>query len=401
MYRNGTLERSITQWLADEVMATDVRSDDPLVDHILTATGRLRPEPRWLALLKEPPMTVQSAVAVGTPSRRPILVLTLIALLALAAGAAVVGSNLINQKPRPTSAFQWRAAVPGGGFGPPGNIARDPKDYIWAPDNEHGKFAIFSPDGVYQESWGQPGIGDGFFNLKKASNGDGYGSIAFQPDGSFYVLDIGNFRIQQFDANRTFVRTWGSAGLDPLQYMDPTAITVGPDGTVYVLDDTRNVVEHLTRDGALIADISIAQVAGEPGFWTNGLTVDRDGNLYIGRADLPHRVEKLDPQGKHLLDFGVSAPGRLGEQANQVAFDGHGHVIVTQGPEHPASEAPILVYNADGTFLLGLGTTGTAEGQFTFPTGLAYDGKGDLYVSDPAVGGGSITKLELGPPLYP
>jgi sugar lactone lactonase YvrE len=401
MYRNGTLERSITSWMADEVTATETRPDAPVIDHILTATGRLRPEPRWLALLKEPPMRVNTLVAVGTPSRRPLLIVALIVLLALAAGAVVVGANYLRTINRPTSAILWRTTAPGDSFGAPANLASDAKGNIWAPNTEHGKFSIFSPTGTYLESWGQPGIGKGFFNLKRPSNGDGYGQIAFQPDGSFYVLDVGNFRVQQFSANRTFVRTWGTPGTGPLELTGPTGLAIGADGSVYVLDEVRKVVEHTTRDGALIADVAVLQDhPGSAEFATNGLAVDRTGNLYISRGDLPYKVQKYDPTGRHLVDFGLKAPGRLGDQANTIVFDGHDHVYVTAGPHGP-NDFAVNVYNPDGTFLTGFGKTGTGDGQFTFPTGMLLDGQGNLYVEDPWVGGGSVTKFELGPPLYP
>ena len=44
-----------------------------LVDQILSTTGRPQPQPRWLVLLKEPPMRLNSRVAVGSPTRRLVL----------------------------------------------------------------------------------------------------------------------------------------------------------------------------------------------------------------------------------------------------------------------------------------------------------------------------------------
>jgi streptogramin lyase len=398
MHRNSSLERSIAGWMADEA-ATDMRSDARVIDQILTATGRVRPLPPWLALLKEPPMRIQTAVAVGSPTPRLLLVAALIALLALAAGVAVVGSNLLHQTPRPTSAFVQRFSAPGVGFGAPAIMAADSRGNLWVPDTDHGRFAIFKPDGTFVEFWGQPGTGEASFNLKKG-NGDGYGSIAFEPDGSFYVLDVGNFRVQQFDAGRNPIGTWGTAGDGPLQYRDPTGIVIAGDGTVYVLDDARNVIEHVSRDGSLIADTPIRADVGESGFSTNALTIDKTGNLYISRAG-PWRVDKLDPAGRLLATYGASGPGALTAQANGVVFDAHGHVIVAQGPQASYADLGIHVFDANGAYVLGFGAFGTKEGQLSFPTGLVLDGQGNLYVEDPAVNNGTISKFELGAPLYP
>src|SRR5262245_58385822 len=84
MSTRPSLERSIAAWMADEAIDGD---HDVLFHDILAATGRARPEPRWLALLKEPPMRLHSRVAVGSPTAR-ILVVTLVPLLLLLAGVA-------------------------------------------------------------------------------------------------------------------------------------------------------------------------------------------------------------------------------------------------------------------------------------------------------------------------
>ncbi len=92
------LERSIAAWMADEGRTA---RDDAVLDQILSTTGRSQPQPRWLVLVKEPPMRINSRVAVGSPTRRLVLVAA-IALLALAAGAAVAA-----QVVRPPLADDW------------------------------------------------------------------------------------------------------------------------------------------------------------------------------------------------------------------------------------------------------------------------------------------------------
>jgi sugar lactone lactonase YvrE len=345
-------------------------------------------------------MRAQSAVAVGSPAPRLLLIATVIALLALGAGIAVIGSNLLRQEPRPIWAFSARFSAPGAALGAPGNLGSDPAGNLWAADHEHDRFAIFKPDGTFVEFWGQGGTAEGSFNLQRPSNGDGYGMVAFQADGSFYVLDVGNFRVQQFDANRMFVRAWGSEGTEPLTYTDPSAIAIGADGSVYILDDARKVVEHVTRDGALIADVPVLQDLVDGNFSTNALAVDEAGYLYVSRTD--KRIEKVDPQGRVLVRFGLSGPGTFTAQANSITFDAHGRLMATQGPAIARTDTGVHVYEADGTFLLGIGPEGTKEGQLSFPTGVVLDRKGNLFVADPgAPGGGAISKFELGPPLYP
>ena len=63
-----------------------------------------------------------------------------------------------------------------------------------------------------QGVWGSTGSGPGQFDFVTADQHPSpFGTVAFAPDGSFYVADIGNFRVQAFDKDRDFVREWGTS----------------------------------------------------------------------------------------------------------------------------------------------------------------------------------------------
>ena len=72
------------------------RAPDRLRTSIKSETGGVRPRPRWLALIKEPPMRTNSRLAVGSPTWRVAVVMaaTLLAALMLA-GAAFTGAQLL------------------------------------------------------------------------------------------------------------------------------------------------------------------------------------------------------------------------------------------------------------------------------------------------------------------
>jgi hypothetical protein len=86
-------ERLLGDVLAD---AAPVREPDRLVPEILRAARRVHRWPRWLALIKEPPMRFSSRVAVGSPTLRLASIMALTLALVLALGAAVaVGASLL------------------------------------------------------------------------------------------------------------------------------------------------------------------------------------------------------------------------------------------------------------------------------------------------------------------
>ena len=60
--------------------------------------------------------------------------------------------------------------------------------------------------------------------------------MAVAADGSVYVADRGNHRIQKFDADGVFVTKWGSSGTGNGQFNLPFGVAVAADGSVYVAD---------------------------------------------------------------------------------------------------------------------------------------------------------------------
>jgi hypothetical protein len=72
------------------------RASDRLRTEIKSTMSRTRPRPRWLALLKEPPMRTTSGVAVGSPTLRLASIMAAtIALLLAAAAVTAGGATLI------------------------------------------------------------------------------------------------------------------------------------------------------------------------------------------------------------------------------------------------------------------------------------------------------------------
>jgi hypothetical protein len=111
------------------------------------------------------------------------------------------------------------------------HLSVDPAGRLWAstPDST---FDIHDQSGKLLETWGSFGRGDGQFDLETPAGGKG--GAAFRSDGGFYVADSDNARIQEFDADRTFVRSWGSFGTGDDQFIGPDSIALDAAGNIYV-----------------------------------------------------------------------------------------------------------------------------------------------------------------------
>jgi len=139
------------------------------------------------------------------------------------------------------------------------SITVDPDGHLWVLDGANGRFQIYDADGHVLETWGEAGTGEGQFDFQRDS-GEALGGVGFVPfntDEGFYVADSQNARIQQFDAERNFVRAWGSRGTGDGQFLEPVAVLVnfGEEDAVYVIDAGRDDVQVFARDGTYLRTI--------------------------------------------------------------------------------------------------------------------------------------------------
>ena len=295
----------------------------------------------------------------------------------------------------------WSATGPSDGFRAPGAVALDPQGQLWVADTGHDRFVILAADGSVVDTWGSGGTGDGQFSLQR-DNGDPYGGIAFAPDGSFYVLDVGNLRVQRFDKDRNYLGSWGTFGTDAGQYADPIGITVDDKGQVYVLDDVRDVVEMYDPVGTVLGsfDAHPASALGQNS--ANGLAVDADGNVYVSACcNAGNFIEKFDPEGDLLSTIGGpgSGDGQFTDQPWFMVFDAQGRLFVSEGG--PVSH--LKVFGPDGGFLSTLDTSTPDDSSQHWTTGgLALDGTGNLYVADLTDGAvDRVKKFQVMAPLAP
>ncbi len=279
---------------------------------------------------------------------------------------------------------------------------------------------------------GLPGEEVGYFNAPR--------QIALAPDGTLYIADSLNHRIQHITQEGEILHVWGSFGNANTgsapggTFNEPWGIAVSPDGKfVYVADTWNFRIQKFTADGQFLQMWNSYPSYGmESGLYgPRGLAVDRQGRLFV--ADTGNKkIVIFDPDGRYLGEIG--SPGMLLGQFDEpvaVAFDDFGNLYVTDtwnqrvqvfAPDPsglfftPLAEWP--VYGWDGQSLenkpfITVGTGGSvfvsdpemcrliefspvgeplhvwdgcAGGAFQLPSGLVSDGQGGLWVADAANG---------------
>jgi DNA-binding beta-propeller fold protein YncE len=178
---------------------------------------------------------------------------------------------------------------------------------------------------------GSQGIEPGQFNAPRG--------IAFAPDGSLYVADSRNHRIQHISADGNVLKVWGTfadlaAGSAPIgTFNEPWGVAVGPDGSVYVSDTWNHRVQKFSPNGDPIKMWGVFGTAETPGalYGPRGIAVDKDGRVYV--ADTGNkRIVVYDSNGAILTQFGSEGfdPGQFSEPVDvKVASDGKVYVTDT------------------------------------------------------------------------
>lgn len=203
-------------------------------------------------------------------------------------------------------------------------LALDPlTSELFVSDRPTGNIYVYDRDGVFLRT----------LALAQPMPGWQPMGLAFDPDGNLYVANLAGevARVEMYDREMNLVRTFGEA--DALSF--PNGIAVDADGNVFVADSNNGRLRAYSADGTLIDQVARGSGAGQTGL-PRGVAVDSRDRIYVGDATA----------------HGVS-------------------VFRLAGGSDPGLE-----------YLGFFGGQGIRDGKFSFPNGVAADGRGRLYVAD-------------------
>jgi DNA-binding beta-propeller fold protein YncE len=270
-------------------------------------------------------------------------------------------------------------------FDSPRDIAFAPDGTLYVADSRNHRILHLDQEGTLLNSFGSYSASD-YTTQTIAPEGtfnEPWG-VAVGPDGSVYVTDTWNHRIQKFTAQGEFVTMWGQFGAAETNYhfWGPRGIAVDREGRVFITDTGNKRVVIFDSNGVDLAAF------GGAGFGIGqfdepmGIEVDDTGRLFI--ADTWNkRIQIMIPDGDTLnypnhITWDID--GWYGETLDNKPFltiDENYQVYVAD-----PILGRVLVFNQQGTFLYTWGSFGSGPAEIGIVGGLAVDPQGRVWVSD-------------------
>ncbi len=265
-------------------------------------------------------------------------------------------------------------------------LAVDQQGSLFVVDNGNNRIQKFDNAGNFIILWGNFGSANANFHNPTGIACDGKGDV--------WAVDTNNHRVQKFDGKLGgYIMKFGSRGNGEGQFNSPWGIAVDRvRGYVYVVDSANFRVQKFDMSGEFVMSWGSFGNGDGQFYFPRGVAVDQsDGSVYV--VDMGnHRVQKFDTSTNVLPQLltkwgGSSEPGhassQLAQEAGQlrspwgVAVDGAGDVYVTDTGNHRVEK-----FDKEGNFITQWGGYGNGDGQFNFPYGIAVDAKGSVFVVD-------------------
>lgn len=232
-----------------------------------------------------------------------------------------------------------------------------------------------SGDFVYRErkSWG---------SLPEGWQFDEVADVGVDSHDRLFVLARGDHPVVILDRDGTYIGSWGDG-----RFVRPHGLHIGPDDTVYIVDDKGHAVHRFTPTGEPLLSIDCGGNPSKTGYILNrqdtvlvgggpfnrptGVALASDGGLYVSDGYGNARIHRFDDQGQ--LKFSWGEPGSGPSQfqiPHDVFVDKNGTVYVAD-----RMNQRIQLFDPGGEYL-------TEWAGLRWPCAMCMDAGNRMYVAE-------------------
>ncbi|WP_375513088.1 scytonemin biosynthesis PEP-CTERM protein ScyF [uncultured Nostoc sp.] len=241
---------------------------------------------------------------------------------------------------------------------------------------------------TFDRSIGEPGFGPGQLFVPQGITVDSQGNTLIangrgvNPDGT-PNYNFGD-KIEKFSPSGEYIGAIGSGGTGPGQFDEPTTVDFNPvTGDLYAGDVYNNRINQFDSQGNFIRSFAngdfTPRINDRIFFGPSGVTFDKTGNVYVGDFN-GERILKFTPDGKQIGVIGGKVGTALGETQGVAGV----RISPVSGNIFLADQYNnrIQVLDPNGKPLYAFGSAGSAPGQFLQPIGIEVDAQENVYVAD-------------------
>lgn len=259
-------------------------------------------------------------------------------------------------------------------------VAVDSKDNVYVFNRGTHPMIVFDPGGNVVRTWG-----NGIF-----TNPHG---VTIGPDDSVYCVDNFDHTVRKFTPDGRLLMTLGaenqhSPAMSGIPFNEPTHLAVDSQtGELYVADGYANARVHkFSPDGRLL--FSWGESGTDPGQFNivHNIVTDKEGWVYVADRE-NHRIQVFDSNGKYeaqWVNLSRAACIHVDHRSDQLVYVGEYYGGIQTNVAGKRLGPRVSVLDLKGNVLARVGdlSYGDEPGRFYSPHGIAADSKGDIYVAE-------------------